>query len=236
MGRFMEGSSNFNGNIDELKVYDIPLTNQQVWDIYKATTTAPNLIYPQDDSTLINPTMIGLVLDWDSTVTATGYRFLLANDSLFNSVIHDTLINTSSFDFYDWFSVNIDNLYWKVRTINDGGTGPWSETNRFNIMLTDVDDETQLPKEFALMQNYPNPFNPSTTITYHLPKTAKVELKIYDVLGTEIATLANEEKPAGIYHIEFNLASGIRNLASGIFFYQLKAGEFVQTRKMNFIK
>nr|MBP9084177.1 T9SS type A sorting domain-containing protein [Bacteroidia bacterium] len=92
------------------------------------------------------------------------------------------------------------------------------------------------PKEFALMQNYPNPFNPSTTITYHLPKTAKVELKIYDVLGTEIATLANEEKPAGIYHIEFNLASGIRNLASGIFFYQLKAGEFVQTRKMNFIK
>ena len=232
MGRFMEGSSNFNGNIDELKVYDIPLTNQQVWDIYKATTTAPNLIYPQDDSTLINPTMIGLVLDWDSTVTATGYRFLLANDSLFNSVIHDTIVNASSFNFYDWFSVNIDNLYWKVRTINDGGTGPWSETNRFNIMLTDVEDETQLPTEFALMQNYPNPFNPTTTIAYHLPNTSKVQLKVYDVLGNEIATLVNEEKSSGIYNVQLTM----NNVSSGIYFYKITAGDFVQTKKMILVK
>ena len=232
MGRFMEGSSNFNGNIDELKVYDIPLTNQQVWDIYKATTTAPNLIYPQDDSTLINPTMIGLVLDWDSTVTATGYRFLLANDSLFNSVIHDTIVNASSFNFYDWFSVNIDNLYWKVRTINDGGTGPWSETNRFNIMLTDVEDETQLPTEFALMQNYPNPFNPTTTIAYHLPNTSKVQLKVYDVLGNEIETLVNEEKSAGSYEVEFNASS----LSSGMYLYKLQAGDLIAVKKLILLK
>jgi len=232
MGRFMEGSSNFNGNIDELRVYDIPLTNQQVWDIYKATTTAPNLIYPQDDSTLINPTMIGLVLDWDSTVTATGYRFLLANDSLFNSVIHDTIVNASSFNFYDWFSVNIDNLYWKVRTINDGGTGPWSETNRFNIMLTDVEDETQLPTEFALMQNYPNPFNPTTTIAYHLPNTSKVQLKVYDVLGNEIATIVNEEKSAGSYEVEFNASS----LSSGMYLYKLQAGDLIAVKKLILLK
>ena len=232
IGRFMEGSSNFNGNIDELKVYDIPLTNQLVWDMYKATTTAPNLIYPQDDSTLINPTMIGLVLDWDSTVTATGYRFLLANDSLFNTVIHDTLINTSSFDFYDWFSVNIDNLYWKVRTINDGGTGPWSETNRFNIMLTDVEDETQLPTEFALMQNYPNPFNPYTSIKYAIASRQFVQLKVYDVLGNEIATLVNEEKPSGIYNVQLTM----NNVSSGIYFYKITAGEFVQTKKMILIR
>ena len=228
IGRFIEGSSNFNGNIDELKVYEIPLTNQQVWDIYRATTTAPNLLFPGNDSTLINPAMIGLVLDWDSTVTATGYRFLLANDSLFNSVIHDTLVNTSSFNFYDWFSVNIDNLYWKVRTINDGGTGPWSETNRFNIMLTDVEDETQLPTEFALMQNYPNPFNPSTVISYQLPVSSKVTLKVFDVLGNEIATLVNEEKPAGVYEINFNS----NKLASGVYLYKLQAGGFTETRKM----
>ena len=228
IGRFIEGSSNFNGNIDELKVYKIPLTNQQVWDIYRATTTAPNLLFPGNDSTLINPAMIGLVLDWDSTVTATGYRFLLANDSLFNSVIHDTLVNTSSFNFYDWFSVNIDNLYWKVRTINDGGTGPWSETNRFNIMLTDVEDETQLPTEFALMQNYPNPFNPSTVISYQLPVSSKVTLKVFDVLGNEIATLVNEEKPAGVYEINFNS----NKLASGVYLYKLQAGGFTETRKM----
>jgi len=240
IGRFMEGSSNFNGNIDELKVYDIPLTDQQIWDRYKATTTAPNLLFPGNDSTLINPTMIGLVLDWDSIVTATGYRLLLANDSLFNTVIHDTIVSTSSFNFYDWFLVNIDNLYWKVRTINDGGIGPWSETNRFNIILTDVEDEIKLPTEFALMQNYPNPFNPTTTISYQLPVSSNVTLKIFDVLGNEVAILLDEYKTAGIYNEKFTM----NNLSSGIYFYQLKvidpesgSGQvFVQTKKMILMK
>ena len=234
IGRFITGSNNFDGNIDELKIYNLALTGQQIWEMYKATTTAPNLIYPQDDSTLINPTMIGLVLDWDSTVTASSYRLLIANDSLFSTVVHDTIVSTSSFDFYDWFSVNIDNLYWKVRTINDGGIGPWSETYWFNIILTDVKDETQLPTEFALMQNYPNPFNPSTTINYHLPKTANVLLKVYDVLGNEIATLVNEEKPAGVYNVEFGSKNSV--LSSGIYFYKLTAGDYVSTRKMILIK
>ncbi len=253
VGRFMEGSSNFNGNIDELKVYDIPLTEQQVWDFYKATTTAPNLLFPGNDSTLINPTMIDLVLDWDSTVTATGYRLLLANDSLFNTVIHDTIVSTSSFNFYDWFLVNIDNLYWKVRTINDGGIGPWSETNRFNIILTDVEEETQPPTEFVLMQNYPNPFNPSTKIKYVIPSSVilslskddgsnvtlrqaqsdiYVILKVYDVLGNEVATLVNEYKPAGSYEVEFQSAVHSHQFASGIYFYQLKAGNYLETKKM----
>ncbi len=237
IGRFMEGSSNFKGNIDELKIYNLALTDQQIWDMYKATTTAPTLLFPLDDSTLINPIMLNLVLDWDSLVTATGYRFLLANDSLFNTVIHDTLVNTSSFNFYDWFAVNIDNLYWKVRTINDGGIGPWSETNYFNIILTDIKNENQLPTEFALMQNYPNPFNPSTTITYHLPKTANVELKVYDIIGNEIATLVNEEKSAGVFEVQFNVTQDTRPaMSSGVYFYKLTAGDFVQTKKMILIK
>jgi hypothetical protein len=174
--------------------------------------------------------MNGLVLDWDSTVTTTGYRFLLANDALFNTVIHDTIVNTSSFNFYDWFSVNIDNLYWKVRTINNGGIGPWSELNRFQIVLTDVEDETQLPKEFALMQNYPNPFNPSTIISYQLPNACKVVIKVYDIIGNEIETLVAEEKSAGSYNVQFTMNN--LQLSSGIYFYQLRAGAFTQTKKM----
>ena len=232
VGRFMEGSSNFNGNIDELKVYDIPLTNQQIWDKYKATTTAPNLLFPSNDSTLINPPFPGLVLDWDSTVTANEYRLLIANDSSFNTIVHDTLLSTSSFDFYDWPFVDIDNLYWKIRTINAGGIGPWSEINRFQIVLTDVENETQMPTEFALLQNYPNPFNPSTTITYHLPKASNVELKVYDVLGNEIATLVNEVQSAGRYNVDFNAT----NISSGVYLYKIKAGEFIATRKFILIK
>jgi hypothetical protein len=237
MGRFMEGSSNFNGNIDELKIYDIPLTDQQIWNMYKATTTAPNLLSPGNDSTLINP--LSITLDWDSTVTANEYNLIIASDSLFNTVIKDTITNTSSVDLPYEFFIYYDNQYWKVRTINDGGVGPWSEINHFSFIFTDVEEETQLPTEFALLQNYPNPFNPSSTITYHLPKASNVELKVYDVLGNEIATLVNEEKPAGIYNVQFtmnNLPAGRQGLSSGIYFYKLTAGDYVATKKMILIK
>ncbi|PIS45777.1 MAG: peptidase S8, partial [Ignavibacteria bacterium CG08_land_8_20_14_0_20_37_9] len=75
---------------------------------------------------------------------------------------------------------------------------------------------------------YPNPFNPSTTISYEIPKAGFVWLKLYDVLGREVATLVNEEKIAAKYDIEFKA----NILASGVYFYQLRAGEFVQTKKM----
>ena len=92
--------------------------------------------------------------------------------------------------------------------------------------------ENRQPESFKLFQNYPNPFNPGTTISYTLPNSGNVTLKIYDILGDEVAILINEEKPAGNYEVEFN-GNG---LVSGIYFYQLKAGEFVQTKKMILMK
>ena len=86
--------------------------------------------------------------------------------------------------------------------------------------------------DFRLAQNYPNPFNPTTNITYVLPKTENVSLKVYDVLGREVATLVNEVKPAGVYTVPFNAS----NLASGVYFYKLQAGSFVQTKKMMLVK
>ncbi len=99
-------------------------------------------------------------------------------------------------------------------------------------------------KEFDLFQNYPNPFNPSTTISWQSPVSGLQTLKVYDVLGNEITTLIDEYKPAGRYEVEFNTASSIKNLASGIYFYQLKAGDpstgsgqsFIQTKKMIYLK
>jgi hypothetical protein len=103
---------------------------------------------------------------------------------------------------------------------------------RFDI-LSDVQSENTLfVNKFMLEQNYPNPFNPSTVISYQLPVTNNVTLKVFDVLGNEIATLVNEEKTAGEYEVEFN-AMG---LPSGIYFYQLKAGDFIQTKKMILLK
>jgi hypothetical protein len=96
----------------------------------------------------------------------------------------------------------------------------------------DVRNEKLLPIEFNLYQNYPNPFNPTTTIKFQIPELSFVTLKVYDVLGSEIETLVNEEKPVGSYEIEFNATS----FPSGVYFYQIKAGNFIQTKKMILLK
>ncbi len=88
------------------------------------------------------------------------------------------------------------------------------------------------PKKFSLAQNFPNPFNPMTAIKYQIPELSNVTLKVYDVLGSEVATLVNEEKPVGSYEVEFNAS----NLPSGIYFYRLQAGSFVETKKMVLMK
>ncbi len=99
------------------------------------------------------------------------------------------------------------------------------------MSATDVSDNA-IKLDFVLMQNYTNPFNPSTSIRYSIPKTSLVNLKVYDVLGKEVATLVNEEKPMGTYQINFDASS----LASGIYFYKIQAGNFVQTKKMILLK
>jgi hypothetical protein len=107
-----------------------------------------------------------------------------------------------------------------------------------------IEIEVEVPIEFSLEQNYPNPFNPSTKIKFTIPfvethrdASLLVILKVFDVIGNEVATLVNEEKPAGSYEVDFNIHSGKgRNLVSGIYFYQLKSGIFTETRKMILVK
>ena len=89
-----------------------------------------------------------------------------------------------------------------------------------------------IPTEFALLQNYPNPFNPSTTISYNLPKQAMVEISVFNALGEKVATLVNELKEAGRYDVELNAAG----YSSGIYFYQIKANDFVSVKKMILMK
>ena len=108
----------------------------------------------------------------------------------------------------------------------------WVDAQVIYDLITDVEDEDSNPVDFYLSQNYPNPFNPNTTINFFIPKKEFVSLKIYDVLGTEITSLFNEEKSAGSYEVKFN-ASG---LTSGIYFYHLQAGNFIETKKMILLK
>ncbi len=117
--------------------------------------------------------------------------------------------------------------------ISPGGPGPGVVQVGIDTTLTDVNNEKiSQPSSFELEQNYPNPFNPTTNFEFMIPNFELVSLKIYDMLGREVATLVNEEKPAGVYKISFDAS----NLASGVYFYQLKAGGLIQAKKMVLLK
>ena len=110
--------------------------------------------------------------------------------------------------------------------------------NIYYIIVNVEASNSNIPNDFLLYQNYPNPFNPTTKIKYTVPVTLSevegslVTLKVYDVLGNEIATLVNEENSTGSYEVEFDG----NNLPSGIYFYQLQTGQFIETKKMLLIK
>ncbi len=98
--------------------------------------------------------------------------------------------------------------------------------------IVNVNDEKLNLTDFILYQNYPNPFNPSTKIRWQSPVGSWQTLKVYDILGREVATLVNEYREAGRYEVEFHSSVGNRQLVSGIYFCKLQVGEFVQTKKM----
>ena len=145
--------------------------------------------------------------------------------------------NSNSPKTYTFFDNNLiggNNFYYRLKQIDtDGG-----------FEYTEILEVEYYPQIFKLHQNYPNPFNPSTTIKYTIPSVVAsatkhsqfVTLKVYDILGSEIATLVNEEKSPGTYEVEFTPAFGNRVLVSGIYFYKLTAGNFVETKKMVLMK
>jgi hypothetical protein len=137
----------------------------------------------------------------------------------------------------DRFSVNMGLIWLDNRLIVLGYAGGgivniiyWTYGYlRFYDILTSITPEpNSLPTGFFLSQNYPNPFNPSTTIQFALPKASLVMLKIYNVLGQEVATLVNEELKIGAYRVNWDGA----NVPSGVYFYRLQAGDFVETKKL----
>lgn len=134
----------------------------------------------------------------------------------------------------DFEIVVIDTNGSNQQFITNNSANDWAPAWRpdSSVGIDDQAVENNMPKSVKLFQNYPNPFNPSTTINYSVPELSIVTLKIYDVLGNEIATLINEEKPAGDYKITF-IAD---NLPSGVYFYQLKAKNYIETNKMVLMK
>lgn len=166
-------------------------------------------------------------LKWDATSSTPWYSY--QSGSAWMQVWYDT-------------DSSLGLKYNLAKTKNLKGVGMWAlgqdgaRSEYWDLLkkrfFVDVKNQSSnIPDGFALGQNYPNPFNPSTIINYHIPNSSKVSLKIYDLLGKEIATLVDEEKAAGSYSVEFT-----GKLSSGVYFYTLRAGEFSETKKMSILK
>ena len=117
-------------------------------------------------------------------------------------------------------------------TNDDGWYVDDVKLSSYNLDPVGISSNSEIVNSFSLSQNYPNPFNPSTRISYEIPVSNFVTLKIFDALGKAVASLVNEKQNAGSYTVDFNGS----NLSSGIYFYRINSGEFIKTRSMMLLK
>lgn len=164
---------------------------------------------------------------------------------IFNKAGTKQVNNVASYNGIEWDDMNGGTNFYPVdidasskKIIFGGsftfvGNNPSSSIAIYDILTSiDYHDTQNKVTDYYLGQNYPNPFNPTTTIKFSIPKESIVKIKVYDILGREIATLVNEQKSTGNYSVQFKGSS----LSSGVYFYQIQAGDFVDTKKMILLK
>lgn len=190
------------------------------------------LISPEDTTIILNQ---NISFAWNSTYSlnlndTVRYKILISRDSSFN-IIHfskDSLRDTS---FIHQFNEE-GSFYWKVLAYTSDTTFIESNVKRFFLILSKNDEEKNRRLNFKLEQNYPNPFNLVTNISFSIPNYDLVNLKIFDLLGKEVATLINENLTAGIYSHKFDFGE----LNSGVYFYKLQTSKYSDVKKMILIK
>jgi len=190
--------------------------------------------YKDTLNTLVYSEPIGIALD-TIDVYPNWYKIILSE----NSPTISGIIEVPAY-VIDLFSLCItDQTFASGHTIGFfDSSQSWGTTSDYPIKLiierdlTGIGEENSTINDYALYQNYPNPFNPATTIEFYLPHSSFVTLKVFDSIGKEVASLINESKSIGHHKIQFDAS----NLSSGIYFYELKANDFVSTKKLLLVK
>ena len=202
--------------------------NNGVIQISDLTTAL--LEFPADSS---EDQMSELDLRWFDVSAATKYHVMVSIHSgfAFGIAVNDSAVTDTTI-----FATGLDNdrrYYWRVRAGNTGGWGLWSDVWTFTTSpVTSITESDQLPASYRLDQNYPNPFNPATEISFAIPEASFVQIRVFDLLGREVATLVNRELPAGTHRTEWH-ANGA---PSGVYFYRMDADGFTQARRLILMK
>jgi|GEM_PF-474411 len=150
-----------------------------------------------------------------------------------NSDTSFNVIDTVQADISEYTDISVEKLLtytYRVKAYTGVASSLYS--NEASLTLVGVNDNTALPKEYSISQNYPNPFNPVTRISFALPKSALTKITIYNILGKEVKVLVNKELDAGRHEINIDAS----DLSSGVYFYKIQSGSFVQTKKMTLLK
>jgi hypothetical protein len=200
--------------------------------VFGAMPLAPQLISPLNGA--VNEST-WVTLRWVPASGATSHHLQVARDSMFTALVFDdSTVADSTRQVGSLLHQTL--YYWKVRSRSIGGystfSSRWSFTTRSQ---TGVGGAPYVPKNYDLRQNYPNPFNPTTTIVFSLPKSGHIRLTIANLLGQEIETLIDGDLSEGVHSAVFDAGTNIR-LTSGIYFYRLEAGDFVDTKKLVLLK
>jgi len=199
-------------------------------EVWQVTTAGPLPAKPVLIPVVSPDTMLfsylGFKFTWKRVPYADQYVVEISNDSTF---VHLNSTLTTSDTLEDIFGfLQGTTYYWRVQASNVLGSGPWSDVAPFPEAGTFVKGESGMPTVYSLSQNYPNPFNPTTTIGFTLPKGGQTTITIFDVLGREVRRLIDRELQEGYHAVSVDAGS----LPSGVYFYRIQSGSFVQTKKM----
>lgn len=191
----------------------------------------PLLAYPLNNTGYIP---VDTILYWNSSPTAVTYDLMLARGADFaaNTIVADVSQLADTIFTVNGLQANTFH-FWKVRAHNTFGISNWSEVWRFKtVNPLSVDGESLMPQQYALDQNYPNPFNPATNFRFSIPQAGFTTLRIYNLLGQQVAVVIDEYMSPGSYDVRFD-ASG---LSSGIYLYTIRVNDFSASKKMILMK
>lgn len=185
----------------------------------------------------------GVLLKWGTATEVSNYGFEVQrsisnyNFEMIGFVEGNGNSNSpKDYEFLDSLAEQSGLIYYRLKQIDFNGTSEYSDTVKVDFVSSVEESDNSVSNGFILEEVYPNPFNSSAKIIYQLFNSSKISLKVYDLLGSEVVTIVDDLQPVGRYETEF-LTSQINSIpASGVFFIQLRAGKFVETKKILYLK